>query len=68
MALLNAALTDDSPYKITRDDVKLLRVARDAGRIEDINPVRYAGRPLHFGEQIRLGELAAKLAALLPPE
>lgn len=52
IALLNDLLPADSPYKITRDDVEL--VEYQAGRVPD-------------GYR-RMIALAAKLAALLPPE
>jgi hypothetical protein len=59
------------PFGFTREDVEVLRIARDAGRIEGGlggEPVRMAGRPLRFGEQLRLKEIADRIEALLPPE
>ncbi len=60
IALLNYALPDDSPYKITRADVKELREIGEA----------YAAE--HFSGHIENGEsilrTVQKLAALLPPE
>lgn len=55
MALGNDALPDDSPYKITRDDVELLRDA-----VTDLANYDRVRR--------RLEPLAGKLAALLPPK
>lgn len=57
IAFANAALPDDSPYKITRRDVELLREAGEA--LPD-----YGAKAL--GDL--LVALAAKLHALLPPE
>lgn len=58
MALNNAALPDDSPYKLTWADVALLR--DEAHEWET-----HSG----FGEQGRaIQRLAALIAALLPPE
>lgn len=67
VALANAALPDDSPYKITHADVR--RCLDVAAGIE----VEYAaGHQLQrFATAALIGEwrtLAAKLAALLPPE
>src|SRR5689334_156495 len=52
IALANAALPENDPHKLTRDDVSLLESARQdlAGKVAD---------------DVRA--LAAKLAALLPP-
>lgn len=58
LQLANAALPDDSPYKITRADVDALGVA--ATLIEDLKYLA-SGRPAE------LRVLAAKLAAPLPP-
>lgn len=61
IAFANAALPDDSPYKITHADVALLREIQ-----VDVNSVYTL--ELSDEEAIRLRQLAAKLAALLPPE
>lgn len=57
------------PFGFTREDLELVLLARDAGRVtvDDGYPV-YVGRPLTFGEQNRLRDVAAKIEALLPPE
>lgn len=55
LALANASLPDDSPYKITREDVELVR--------DSVNELFVQDR---VGPGLRA--LAAKLAALLPPE
>jgi len=59
IALLNAALPDDSSYKITRKDVYVMECAASAIRAE-------------YGsddeDALELDRLAAKLNALLPPE
>ena len=69
VALINNSLADDHPNKITQADVVLLRRAMDAGRIGEVSPeVRYADRPLYFGEVQDMRRLIAKIAALLPPE
>jgi hypothetical protein len=66
MAIANHALPDDDPRKITRDDVEALGYARafaedPALLIEGSLPIdRALTRVIH--------RLAAKLAALLPPE
>lgn len=61
LAAANAALPDDSPYKITRDDVGRLRdIAVGLESATDIPGAMGSGRTLHT--------LADKLAALLPPE
>lgn len=62
MAVANAALPDDSPHKITRADV---------ARLEGF--ANWIREELHYNEgavadTVRLSDLAAKLAALLPPE
>ncbi len=58
IAVANAALPDDSPYKITRADVEELEsVAADA-----INAARWSERDV-----APLRAIAAKIAALLPP-
>jgi len=59
------------PFGFTRDDVGLMLLARDAGRIVTDEPggvPRYAGRPLTFGEHNRLRDLADRIEALLPPD
>ena len=57
-ALANAAMPDDSPYKITRADVDLVReIVRLIGDAECNN-----------WPEDDLGSLATKLGALLPPE
>jgi len=62
-ALSNAALPADSPYKITREDVDGLLAAAVAleARADKWNM-------LETGMREALRALAAKLAALLPPE
>lgn len=66
IALANAALPDDDPRKITRADVEAVQAA--AGRIEGewgaLGPVGNRSEE-HATE---LDALAAKLAALLPPD
>ena len=52
IALANAALPDDSPYKMTQQDVRCLEIAAQSA--------------LDYGDQVI--RIAAKLAALLPPE
>ncbi len=54
IAIANAALPDDSPYKITRDDIGLIGYAIMALHHRPVN-------------QAKLDSLAAKLEALLPP-
>ncbi len=58
IALANAALPDDSQYKITREDV------RAVGRA--MEKIRRAF-PSEFTVLVDLKTLAAKIAALLPP-
>lgn len=60
LALANAALPDDSPYKFTRADVALLLELAECVEMEAGDDWRADGPPLR--------RLAAKLAALLPPE
>jgi hypothetical protein len=50
IAMLHASLADDSPYKITRDDVRCLEVAAQSA----------------LGEGDQVLRIAAKIAALLP--
>jgi hypothetical protein len=57
LALANAALPDDSPYKITRADVEACRAAGP----------RTWHDPIHGEPPEVLARLAAKLEALLPP-
>jgi hypothetical protein len=57
IALANAALPDDSPYKITRADVEACRAAGQ----------RTWHDPIHGEPPDVLAQLAAKLEALLPP-
>ena len=58
IALLNAALPDDSPYKITRDDVAyVLQLATEP----------FYGGAAYNDKDVWL-RLVAKLAALLPPD
>ena len=59
MTIANAALPDDSPYKITRSDLDKLDCAASALRHE------YGSDDEDAAD---LDALAAKLAALLPPE
>lgn len=54
MAVANAALPDDSPCKITRDDVALIHETWEGDR--------------GYMNADKLRRLSAKLAALLPPE
>lgn len=57
IALANVALSDDSPYKITRADVdRLLLIAAEIRRGLAYGP-----------DAVDLERLARKLAALLPP-
>lgn len=71
MAIANYALPDDSPYKITREDVAFLRVRaencwateRHAVEIFRTDVADDARRAAMYFDK-----LAAKLAALLPPE
>jgi hypothetical protein len=60
MALANAALPDDSPYKITRADVALLRKWNTYANT-------YYAAELTVEESVQWNRLIAKLAALLPP-
>lgn len=55
MALANAALSDDSPHKITRADVDMLESSAENDHDAYVN-------------RGAMNQLAAKLAALLPPE
>lgn len=57
MALANAALPDGDPRKLTREDVALIRGERFGGFKDDAPALWRA-----------VDALAAKLAALLPPE
>jgi hypothetical protein len=52
IALANASLPDDSPYKITQTDIDLIRESHD---------------PARDSHDVALLALAAKLAAFLPP-
>src|SRR5688572_10201737 len=61
IALANAALPDDSPYRITRADVGALRALFD--ELQGVWP----GWPVNGPDQT-VYRLADKLAALLPPE
>ena len=75
MATANAAMPDASPYKITREDVQVLRLAAmlvrattvtDAGVPEAPGSDPYASnRALTTSAAIE--RVSAKLAALLPP-
>lgn len=70
IAVANDELPDGDPRKIAQRWIEVLRIARDAGRIEGgvgDDPIRYAGRPLHFGEQVALKEIADALESYLPP-
>jgi hypothetical protein len=61
MAVCNHALPDDDQWKITSRDVGLMRdIASGLEAADDIPGARGSGRTLH--------RIAAKLAALLPPE
>lgn len=68
IALANAALPDDSQYKITHLAVEMLREAATAcERVADEFPGVYV--QLSFlGRSKALGLLAERLAALLPPD
>lgn len=65
IALANAALPDDSPYKITPLDVERLRNAARSMRAGIPVP---AFAPLDYLTTGDLLRLADKLAAILPPE
>lgn len=58
MALANARLADDSPYKITREDLEIARAV--------------AGDPFdsleHYENRDKWAGFVAKLTALLPPD
>lgn len=66
IAVVNAALPSDSPYKITREDITLLRSA--AGAVDSLHGEVCSGACTCAAEEAALDRLAAKLAALLPPE
>lgn len=69
MALANEALPDGHPQKIVASDVSALRVVLGEWRAYAGAMSRAAGFPSHeMWEDATLSRLAAKLAALLPPE
>lgn len=62
LAIANAALADDSPHKITRQDVDLV-----IGVALTID-LEFSGFHERDARSVALESLAGKLAALLPPE
>lgn len=71
MALANAALPADSPYKITAADVQMLGRAIDALNYVHNDEMSYPEVSAISEEDAGITavrRLAAKLAALLPPE
>ena len=68
IALANAALPDDSPYKITRADaIATANAATLLNAVQELAPDAPDDLGVGYGIT-HLRNLAAKLAALLPPE
>jgi hypothetical protein len=67
MALINHGLSDESPYKIARADVDALIIDLQEPRVWN-HALGEADRNAVHARLVKLLALAAKLAALLPPD
>jgi hypothetical protein len=73
MALCNAALASDSPYKVTREGVEALCEAVEAWQAQMVDAANSMGEPVTGPPEVKAMWLAgqrilAALAAIIPPD